>query len=639
MNCYIKELFVFDQAGEKRPISFTPGVNIITGESKTGKSALIEIVDYCLTSKRSNIPQGVISNFGYLYGIILAFPNKYLIIGRKAFLEGGNKKMYIAVETSPQIIQDIQLSYFERLQPELVDNVRLEIARHFRMAIMDMTESYDADKNRGKASLRNITPFLFQHQNLIANKHALFYRFDDFYYRKNTIEEFPVFAGWTTDEYYLLKRQLEDKRKELRQVELSIKKKKQAQQDSEQELRGYFKNYYALLGKPFDESLSFEELLRLRDQLPDYESKTFVSQDIRLRYDRLKQERDAKYHQLNQNSVKIKNLEETQRYANDYEINLRVLEKTSQYSDNIPTTVICPLCGKENDDLSQQAQQLQESRTKLAEELSQVGTYGISYTHEIDELSRQQTQIRNELRILNAHIEDIKQTIQEIEKQEKVENALVYAKAKIDIKALEFEKEKNIRITDTTEELKGEIEILEQKLSKFNLRNLIKRTESFLNQSMSNICEKLDFEEELRPANLWFKLENFTLSHQDKKLGKISINEMGSGANWLACHLSLFLTFLHVFAKEEYSTVPSFLLLDQPSQVYFPNEFDPTKDKEVQQVANIYKTILDKVAEIEQDCGYAPQVIVTDHADKLDLEVYSFESFVRKLWRDGEKLI
>jgi len=56
----------------------------------------------------------------------------------------------------------------------------------------------------------------------------------------------------------------------------------------------------------------------------------------------------------------------------------------------------------------------------------------------------------------------------------------------------------------------------------FHSKNLFAQVESFLNQSMSTICDKLDFEEELKPANLWFKLENFTLSHQDKNIGKIS---------------------------------------------------------------------------------------------------------------------
>ena len=55
MKSYIKAIIIFNKNGEKRVVPLEQGVNIITGESKTGKSALVEIIDYCLCStKRQN---------------------------------------------------------------------------------------------------------------------------------------------------------------------------------------------------------------------------------------------------------------------------------------------------------------------------------------------------------------------------------------------------------------------------------------------------------------------------------------------------------------------------------------------------------------------------------------------------------
>jgi hypothetical protein len=50
---------------------------------------------------------------------------------------------------------------------------------------------------------------------------------------------------------------------------------------------------------------------------------------------------------------------------------------------------------------------------------------------------------------------------------------------------------------------------------------------------------------------------------------------MGSGANWLYCHLALFLALHRYFASlgNAYS-IPSILFFDQPSQVYFPSILD-----------------------------------------------------------------
>ncbi len=57
MKSYIKAIIIFNKNGEKRVVPLEQGVNIITGESKTGKSALVEIIDYCLCSTRCTIPK------------------------------------------------------------------------------------------------------------------------------------------------------------------------------------------------------------------------------------------------------------------------------------------------------------------------------------------------------------------------------------------------------------------------------------------------------------------------------------------------------------------------------------------------------------------------------------------------------
>ena len=52
MTMQILEIVLYNQNGEKRALSLLLGkVNIITGSSATGKSAIIDIVDYCLGSQ------------------------------------------------------------------------------------------------------------------------------------------------------------------------------------------------------------------------------------------------------------------------------------------------------------------------------------------------------------------------------------------------------------------------------------------------------------------------------------------------------------------------------------------------------------------------------------------------------------
>ncbi|WP_343234417.1 DUF3732 domain-containing protein [Microvirga terrestris] len=49
--------------------------------------------------------------------------------------------------------------------------------------------------------------------------------------------------------------------------------------------------------------------------------------------------------------------------------------------------------------------------------------------------------------------------------------------------------------------------------------------------------------------------------------------QIGSGENWMAYHLATLLALHGVFLKRsKQNPVPTFLIIDQPSQVYFPSD-------------------------------------------------------------------
>ncbi len=652
MNSYIKQIAVFSENGEKRTIGFEKGLNIITGESKTGKSALIEIVDFCLCSKTSTIPQGEISNFGYLYVVIFVIGEKYLIVGRKSYWKGGNTKIYVVAKSLSFQIENLALSSFANLKELLLKKEgQIEIEKHFGMAVTNMAESDDVlAKDKRKSSLREMVSFLFQHQNLIANKHALFYRFDDLYKRQATVISFPIFAGWVSSEYYSLLRHLDAKKKELRQHELLSKRKQEANKNFENGLKGEFRNYYALIGENFDESLVLQQLIELKKHLPNYSANSYLSDNIQTRYTQLKKQREEKRLEFNKLSKAINDLETSQKYANEYEVSLDILEQRliNQKLEESKQNYVCPTCGGKCSEIVEKIDKLLQSKQYFLQELQQVSNYAISYQGEIDKLSTQKEIVKQEIKALNTQITQLEKTERSLLKEKKLSEQSIEAKVRLEYRIEQYLNEINISVKDAdTEELIGEIETLKQRLTKFPTKNKYKQAESFLNDNMNKIAHKLDFEEQLKPIDLWFYLQEnfsgkrvsaFTLVHQSK-VGSINLGEMGSGANWLTCHLSLFLSLLHYFVKEKSSLIPNFLFFDQPSQVYFPNEFDKNND-DVKQVAQIYKAILEEIDEITEKTGITPQVIVTDHADSLDLgKKYKYEDYVRKRWRNGKKLI
>lgn len=153
---------------------------------------------------------------------------------------------------------------------------------------------------------------------------------------------------------------------------------------------------------------------------------------------------------------------------------------------------------------------------------------------------------------------------------------------------------------------------------------------------MDRIANKLDFEKELKPIDFYFDIDNFNFHHKHKS-DKIRLDEMGSGANWLACHLSLFLSFLHLSCSNPKSIIPSFLMIDQPSQVYFPrtakkSELNDSEDKEkfddnIEQVRNIFKVLNEEIELILKNTNVKPQIIVLEHANDDN-----FKEFIIKDW-------
>lgn len=162
---------------------------------------------------------------------------------------------------------------------------------------------------------------------------------------------------------------------------------------------------------------------------------------------------------------------------------------------------------------------------------------------------------------------------------------------------------------------------------------------------MNRLSNTLDFEKEYKPINLNFGLvdQTFDLYHHQDGKDKIFLYEMGSGANWVSCHIALFLSFLRLFATNEKSPMPLFLFFDQPSQVYFPRGNEKTSElphADIMAVGTMYKTIFDEVLSIEKDTGILPQVLIVDHVDGHALEIKNeFLQYTRYNWTDGKALI
>ncbi len=121
------------------------------------------------------------------------------------------------------------------------------------------------------------------------------------------------------------------------------------------------------------------------------------------------------------------------------------------------------------------------------------------------------------------------------------------------------------------------------------------------------------------------------------------MERMGSGENWLGCHLVALLSLQEYFIRKN-RPVPRFLVFDQPTQVYFPSkqsyaDLDGTiqglqrAGADVIAVQRMFDLLFQTTEEME---GHL-QIIVTEHAN-LDDERFQ-NALIEDPWTNGKALI
>lgn len=631
----IKQIAVFNNLGSKRYVPFNDGLNIITGDSKTGKSALIEIVDYCLFSSRSSIPVGKIIDFAELFVVIYEIKENYIVIGRPAPKTGKMKNAYLKIETDYTILEDINYSYFDDISIKPIKN---DVQNDFEELLGLSLKKLESDhENFGKLSIRDTVSFLFQHQNLVANKHALFYRFDDLIKRKRVIQALPVLLGVADGEYYQLIKQKKDTERKIKVEEKILDRINQKTTDQLKNLRDLIQIYYSMLDLTLEEDLTLSDLKRIGVNLP---VPTKILADQTKAYSRIEQlenEREILYVEKSEIEKAISSLLSNSDESLGYAKHLRQTKAMQNYNSS-NQNLSCPICANSVTEINDNIQKLEESKDKLIEELTKLNTFSKDSTQIIAKFRLEKKKITSEIKTISQNIDLLSKDNIDAEAIKENREKIIHQKGVIETTIQHLLQSNDLsKYNSGLNELKGQLKALNKRLLKYNdLNDFKSKTELFIKQQMDRIADKLYFENELKPIDFYFDIDSFNFYHRHNNT-KIRLDEMGSGANWLACHLSLFISFLHLSCNNSKSIIPSFLMIDQPSQVYFPrtakkNELNDSEeegkfDDNIEQVRKIFKVLNEEIKLISENTKVKPQIIVLEHANDDD-----FEEFIIKDW-------
>ena len=634
----IINIVVYGINNEKRSIELKPNcVNVITGQSKTGKSALIHIVDYCFGRKECNVPAGVIRKNISWYAIKLQTSTGEIFIARKN------------PEAGKESSEDI---YFERgsdiVLPEaeaLVKNANLEtlnILLSQALGIADYSHEPKPGQTRktGNADIGKALFYCLQEQSEVDDQKFLFHRQGEPFIPQSIKDYLPFFLGAITNDYIQGKEELRKLKHKLKILEGKI--------SENERLRGNnFELAYALINEAKDvglipQSVSLPETwLQIGDMLKEALAKSIENEVgdpdetlLNKLFDKQHVLRD-KYRAASEVLSSYINLKKTSGgYGAELKEQNARLESIGLFSADVEGHT-CPLCSSALQDEIPAVGAIKASLASTKHQLEAV----TNETPHLDKLihAAEETcdQIKIEMAEVKTSIISLQKTNERLSafRDQNARTAMVKGRLSLYLEHMpegEVDFSSEIKEADT---LKQQILKLEEELDDDALTEKISSALSVISSKITTLAQRLGIEHSDSPMRLDLKKLTVVADTED---GPIPMPKMGSGETWVGLHLVTHLSLHNWFVKKS-RPVPQFLFLDQPSQAYFPPDASAETVKNETDTGNPDRQSVIKMFQLVVAETHDFQVVITEHAD---IQEDWFQSLVREKWWDGKtKLI
>lgn len=632
----IKELVIYGRNGKVRKLSFELGkVNIITGKSKSGKSAVGDIINYCLGGSSCNIADGVVRENALWYGLLLQFNKERVFVARKNPNIGQQSTSACYIE----IGENLELP--DKLNFEQNDNVDgIEDILTKRLGISENLNIPPEGQTRIplSANVRHALYYCFQNQDEIAAKSFLFHRQAEPFITQSIKDTLPYFMGIVNEdsialenERTILKRKLAIEKRRLEEIRMlqGGGLKKAVTLISEAKAVGLI---------PSQEVIDYEkfnEVYKLLSMINNWTPKKVqtvqtVGMDrisyLQVELDKVQQE----LFDINEDIQFAKTFNgETSGFANEVEHQKLRLSSIGLFEKVDFRTDHCPLCSNVLENPLPGVKEIKTAILNLDNNIKNVSRERPKLRKHIDNLENNKQKLIEE-------IQNIKSEIDGIYNQNKEANALrdLYTrKAKITGRiSLWLESvEDEVDMSNAENNIVSYEERLEEINAVLDKDTLEERKQSALSRistDMTKWANDLDLEHSSNPYRLDMNKATVIVDKPDRP---VPLQQLGSGSNWVGVHLITYFALQKFFIQGK-RPVPQFLFLDQPSQVYFPSK-DKEEDTDWNMVGKIYDFIYKQVNSLSSQL----QVIVVDHANLIDNK--NFESSIIENWHDGKKLI
>lgn len=593
-------------------VKFKDGVNIISGTSKTGKSSIGKILNYCLGSSKNIIPEGIVRKNTETYAILLMIDKNIVLIARNRYDAehlGGEKYLYIESINNVFSLDNLSQNYFIKNDSNFVrlkDFLEIEIVKYF--------PSYPPKTRKGgneyvRPSIRHMPPFIFQNQNIISNESTLFFGMDTPIKQSGIIRDFELFLGIVSNDVYNTINRKNELLKLIKKLHNKQELYTEELENEEKKLRGHYDRLYSHLNVNIDVDTTELSELKDIDTLNKIQIEYKIDGDVNKKYQKLKEQCNIQSRTLEKLKIEYANIENQINNINKTSLSLNTL------IDHTESKHSCPLCNAKTDEVFAP---FIEAKKKIISEQRFLNNYNQDILQDkFEEKSKEIISITTSLNIFLEQLEEmqkdfvaIKSMEESIALQHEIKGII-----KASIKNIQKYEESNNQINDL-EKYEKELKKLDKTLAKINLKRQRQIAENKISEYATTVLKELPFEtEEYGEANLKFDIKDISF-YQQQNDSILYMTEMGSAENYLACHLAIILGLHRYIQTNKDSILPSLIFLDQPSQVYFPEAKDfsgKQKKGDMLIVENIYKTIIKFIDKWNENEDTKIQLIIVDH--------------------------
>lgn len=642
MHFQILKLILWSRAGHPpRIVDFEPGmVNVISGASKTGKSAVIPIIDYCLASGKCSIPVGMIRESCSWFGIVIETIEGQKLLARR---EPGDAR-----QTGDMFLAEGENIEIPDKAPER--NTTAEIVKRNLDKLAGLSQlGISPEGEVARISFRDLTAFTFQPQYIVANPMVLYFNADTSEHRDKLKAIYPYVMSALTPEMLAARWEIERLTRDLRRKEAALAATRQAVRAWQAETQAWVRNAieFGLLPSDTQIPAEWENIVDLLHRATTTNTRTaFASlKSIEPSLEQLQVLRQQEEEAAAELGELRQRLNEVQRVVNSsesYGSAIRIQR------DRLDIARWLKARARQSVDPLAAITGSSDKLDTLTEALASIDVQLRTQPSMSDAFDRERLRLRAEVENSTARLTAVRQQITLLEQKSEQVRAQTYRQDRIERFIGRIEQA--LTTFDRSEEGSehaNEIAKIQVRIAELRtiysepqvarkLQNALRQVEAYAGVIIPN----LDAEWPDAPIEVVVNDLTIKIIQKDRE---DYLWEIGSGANWLAYHLAVTLALQRFFLDDVHHPVPGFLVYDQPSQVYFPRGFDTgthqsetgrTRDEDIAAVRSVFEVLGREVVRAKGRL----QVIVLDHAG-ADVWGEINGVVLAHQWRGDDKLV